>query len=257
MSHDHVSIAEVDLSRAWAQTLLTVADLPDRKAFHTITSIADVTGQDSSLRQMAEELLSERNLDGIDTVANTLFPAAMAAAEPDPVRLGERYLRLLPQLKKLDRRNDKGTYFQRLVGYPGPSGTTVNQLADLVRKLRVENESTRPKSARYEVSLEQPGTVPIFDPERDTSAMAFPCLSLLSFQLDHGQQLHTVAHYRSQYLLQRAYGNYLGIAGLMQYVATAAGLRPGRLTVVAGMATADRVNKALIGRVREALSTQA
>ncbi len=254
MSPDQVIVAESDLSRAWAQTLLAVAAHPDRKAFHTVTSIAEVTTQDGRLRQVADDLLSGRGLDGVDTVVNTLYPAAMAAVEPDPTRLGERYLRLLPQLKKFDSRNNKGTYFQRLVGYAGPDGTPVNQLAELVRKLGVETATGRPKSARYEVAIEQAGAVmPVVDAHRDTGAMAFPCLSLLSFQLDHGDTLHAVAHYRSQYLLQRGYGNYLGIAGLMQYVAAAASLRPGRLTVVTGMATADQMNRAQLDRVRLAL----
>ena len=256
MTDAQVVVAEANVSRAWAQTLLEVADRPGRKAFHTITSIGDVTCEDAAIRQVADELLADRELAGVDTVVNTLFPVALAAREPDPVRLGERYLRLLPLLQRLDSRNNKGTYVQRLVGYPGSAGTTVNQLAELVRKLGVEMATPGPKSARYEVGLEQPSTaLPVVDPARDTGAMAFPCLSLLSFQLDHREVLHTVAHYRSQYLLQRGYGNYLGIAGLMQYVAAAAGLRPGRLTVVAGMATADQVTNAHQRRLRDALNS--
>ena len=258
MSDDQVVITETDLSRAWAHTLLAVAARPGHRAFHTITSISDVTNQDAGVRHVADELLAERKLASVDTVANTLFPAAMAEAEPDPARLGARYLRLLPQLKILDHNNNKGTYFQRLVGYAGASGDPVNQIVELVRKLDVELAAPGPKSARYEVSLVQPSAaLPILDPERDTGAMAFPCLSLLSFQLDRRETLHAVAHYRSQYLLQRGYGNYLGIAGLMQYVAATAGLRPGRLTVVAGLAAADQVNKAQLARVRDALLSPA
>ena len=222
MSDDQVVITETDLSRAWAHTLLAVAARPGHRAFHTITSISDVTNQDAGVRHVA------------------------------------RYLRLLPQLKILDHNNNKGTYFQRLVGYAGASGDPVNQIVELVRKLDVELAAPGPKSARYEVSLAQPSAaLPILDPERDTGAMAFPCLSLLSFQLDRRETLHAVAHYRSQYLLQRGYGNYLGIAGLMQYVAATAGLRPGRLTVVAGLAAADQVNKAQLARVRDALLSPA
>lgn len=43
----------------------------------------------------------------------------------------------------------------------------------------------------------------------------------------------------------------------MQYVAATAGLRPGRLTVVAGLAAADQVNKAQLARVRDALLSPA
>lgn len=251
-----VFVKDETLGRAWARTILTVGQAPKRKAFHTVTRIEDVTGEDATIRRVADELLAERALASIDTVANTLFPAAMAALEPDPVRLGQRYLRLLPQLKRLDPANAKGTYFQRLVGYDGPAGTSINQLADLVRRLKVEAATRGPKSARYEIGIDTPtaAALAVHDPGRDTSAMAFPCLSLLSFQLERGQILHAVAHYRSQYLLQRGYGNYLGLAGLIRYVAAAAELRPGRLTVVAGLAAADRMNKTGLARIRGILS---
>ena len=248
-----VTVAEANLSRAWAATLLAVAEIPEKKAFHTVTRIADVTGEEPPIRGLADALLAERSLDDVDTVQNTLFPAAMAAHEPDPSQLGTRYLELLPVLRRLDRRNAKGTYFGRIVGYPGPSGKRINQLTELVRRLTVENANPGPKQARYEVNISPASVpVPIVDPERDTSAMAFPCLSLLSFQLDHGT-LHTLAQYRSQYLLQRGYGNYLAIAGLMRYVAAAAGLTTGQLTVVGGLAAADKTRKADLPRIRAVL----
>ena len=68
--------------------------------------------------------------------------------------------------------------------------------------------------------------------------MDFPCLSFCSFQLDH-DRLHLTAHYRSQYLLQRGYGNYLGLARLQAYVAAVVGIQPGQLLVVAGLAHAE------------------
>lgn len=248
-----VTVSAANLSRAWAETILAVAEIPGRKAFHTVTRIADVTDEEPTIRRLADALLAEHSLDGVDTVQNTLFPAAMAAQDPDPARLGTRYLQLLPFLRRLDRNNAKGTYFSRIVGYPGPSGVPLNQLAELVRRLTVEGATRGPKAARYEVNIDVPSVaMPIVDPERDTSAMAFPCLSLLSFQLDHGR-LHTLAHYRSHYLLQRGYGNYLAIAGLMRYVAAAAGLTTGQLTVTAGQAAADQVRSADLPRIRAVL----
>ena len=87
--------------------------------------------------------------------------------------------------------------------------------------------------------------MPVFDPAHDTSAMAFPCLSFLSFQLDKSD-LHVVAHYRSQYLVERGYGNYLGIVNLLRYVADQVGLIPGGVTIVVGLAHADRLRRDLI-----------
>ena len=47
--------------------------------------------------------------------------------------------------------------------------------------------------------------------------MGFPCLSFCSFQLD-GDTLHMIAQYRYQYLIERGYGNYLGLGQLLGYV---------------------------------------
>jgi thymidylate synthase len=185
-------------------------------------------------------------------VANTIFPAALARQNSDPVTLGARYRNLVPQLKRLDSNNSKGTYFQRLVDYPSADGNSVNQLARIIQTLDTERSNRGPKRARYEVLLSVPdldGTVPIVVPERDTSAMAFPCLSLLSFQLD-GSRLHAVAHYRSQYMVQRGYGNYLGISRLLTYIADRAGISPGSLTVVVGLAHADHLRKDLASSLR-------
>lgn len=49
-------------------------------------------------------------------------------------------------------------------------------------------------------------------------------------------QLDCLALYRYQDLMLKGYGNYLGLAELQRYIATATGFLPGELTVVAGHA---------------------
>jgi thymidylate synthase len=101
-----------------------------------------------------------------------------------------------------------------------------------VDKLRCEIGSSR-RSSRYECS--------VYHPETDSNrAMGFPCLSSVAFHLDCGEQtLHLAATYRNQHLVERGYGNYLGLSRLRDYVAVAAGLASGELMVVAGHARAD------------------
>ncbi len=72
MTRHPVIVAEPNLGRAWARTLLAVAAQPNRKAFHTITSITDVTSPDLAVRQVVDQLLVERHLAGVETVTNTL-----------------------------------------------------------------------------------------------------------------------------------------------------------------------------------------
>lgn len=259
-------VSAATLSDAWLETLVQVAATPDRKLFHTVTQITDPTAENSAVRAVADGLLAERGDQPIETVANTLFPAHLAATSRDPAHLAARYRAAYPTIKRIHKSNRRGTYFGRLVDYPSAAGS-LDQLSSLIRKLNQELAGDRPKGARYEVPIasgvqnpndptrqetdapedgfaEDPtAALPIHAADRDTSPMDFPCLSFCSFQLDHGR-LHLVTHYRSQYLVQRGYGNYLGLARLQSYVAGLVGpepgqVQPGQLLVVAGLAHAD------------------
>jgi hypothetical protein len=271
---EFVTVVADDLARAWLDTILDVAAQPDQKAFHVVTRIRN-SGDDGEQRihHAASDLLVRLDRQPVDTVANTIFPAAMARQTPDVDALAARYENLYPQLRRLDSQNRYGTYFHRLVAYPGPNGP-VNQLAKVIGNLTSELANRSPKRARYEVSLETPGeagdgtdetlapdhepvgseavataATPILTPGKDNRMAGFPCLSFLSYQHD-GTNLHAVAHYRSQFLLARGLGNYLGIARLQRYVAERVGLEPGTLTVVVGHAYADQLKKPTLAQLQ-------
>lgn len=63
--------------------------------------------------------------------------------------------------------------------------------------------------------------------------MSFPCLAHLSVHL-HERKVHLQAIYRNEYLVGRAYGNYLGLAELQVYIAHHAGAAPGELLMTLG-----------------------
>lgn len=240
-----------NLSLAWARTLVSVGDAPDHKAVHVITRIDDPTAEDPQIRQLADGLLAGLDCRPVETVANTLFPHAMSLLTPDPEDLAARYLEALPTIRRLDRANARGTYFERLVNYPAPDGRRINQISEIIRRIGQERGYSGSKTARYEVGLEHfSESIPVQEPSRDTSPMDFPCLSLLSFQLDHGDRLHVVAHYRSHYLIERAYGNYLAIGRLLGYICRRAGITPGAMTVVAGYAQVDHHKASRIETIR-------
>lgn len=249
-----------NLSEAWARTVVAVSRAHEKhKAFHVVTRISDPTAEDERIREMADGILAERDMAPITTVANTLFPHALARRTPDPEDLGKRYMALLPTLQRLDRENRRGTYFERLVNYETSTGP-LNQLAELIRRLKQElavpaKSQTGPKSARYEVPLEElSANLPVSEAEHDTNPIGFPCLTLLSFQLDD-DRLHVLAHYRSHYLFQRAYGNYLAVCRLLRYVCDQTGLGVGQATVVAGYAKVDQFRKGSVRVLDEYLNT--
>jgi len=55
-------------------------------------------------------------------------------------------------------------------------------------------------------------------------------MSSLSFHIE-GDQLRLSATYRNQYYIQRALGNFVGLAELQRFVAREAGMQQGILTV--------------------------
>lgn len=232
-------VAARDLSTAWLETVAMVQEGPGRKMFHTFTSIDEPLAERPDIRDACDTLLADWNRPDVKRVANTIFPAAMAASSPTPEALAERYRATYDTLRRFPG-NAKGTYFGRIVAYPGEHGPR-DQLSGLIDKLRREAEDARSMSARYELGITAPDTdvsTPIHTPDRDNGRRAFPCLSMCSFQLDN-DRVHLLAQYRYEYLIEKAYGNYLGLARLLEYVATAAELAPGRLTVVAGRIHVD------------------
>ena len=259
-------ITGASVSEAWLNAVVALRGMRERTACHLVVRVTDPVAENAGVRAAADELSAQLGYPSVRTVANTIFPQQLARFCRDVTELGDRYRAMYPTIRSLVKANRHGTYFGRLVAYPDGSDAGFDQLADLIRKLGVELLAPGPKSARYEIDLEAPApaptttptadppadgedpapdpglvaglAAPVYVPGSDTSPMGFPCLSFCSFQLDHGV-LHLVAHYRRQHLIERGYGNYLGLGQLLGYVAEQVGLEPGQLMVVAGVATVD------------------
>ena len=81
----------------------------------------------------------------------------------------------------------------------------------------------------------------VFDPGSDHSAAAqlgFPCLQHVTFApTDEGLTVN--GFYATQYLVERAYGNYVGLCRLGQFVAHEIQLPLVRMTCFTGIAECD------------------
>jgi thymidylate synthase len=233
-------IAGDHLSTAWLEAVKQCYDTPTAKAVHLILRIADPTAEDMTVRAAAQGLIDDwnrrhqpsRHMYDVLTTRNTIFPASWAARYPEPEKLAEYYRARYARLRSHETGNRFGTYFGRLVAYPRESkhDDTADQLSTLVAKLRQELKGGRPKSSRYEVN--------VFSERYDTNTMSFPCLAHVSFHLHQGQ-VHEQAVYRNEYLVGRAYGNYLGLAQLQEYIAAACGADVGELLVTVGHVELD------------------
>ncbi len=246
-----------DVSTAWRRACHQLIALPEAKGYHTLVRIADPCREDPEVRAALERLRLAKAKQPMEAVVNTVFPVALAATSKDHDHLVQRYTALYPRLRAAERRNVYGTYFGRLVCYPNGTGTPVDQLGALIARLRKISSSSQWKAV-YEIgtayvtdgnetpdSMEaidgdsgnEPPDLPVRIPAGDTQVLDFPCLSHLSFQLDgRTGTVHTAAYYRSHYMFDRAYGNYLALGQLNRWVAQQAGLVPGALSVMSGVA---------------------
>lgn len=253
MSNDREIFART-VSGAWLAALEAMLAIPAHAAIHFAVRVADPSAaEDIAIRAVADRLLARGRLQSITSVRNTIFPAAWARRLPDPNELAAHYREHYPTLRRFPK-NKAGTYFGRLVAYPmgtdeGRHG--FDQLSDLLCKLRRESSITpgrtraRRLSSCYEVNIWKPGDLP--------SGMGFPCMSHLSFHLVGGR-LHLLAQYRNQFLIERAYGNYLGLAQLLSYISAAVGLKPGELMVLASHASLDTHPQVSITAIRAAVA---
>lgn len=225
--HDRYVVAPT-LSEAWLDAVRLLHGTRGGKAVHLLVRITQPPAEISTIRAAAQDLIDTWNagrtkqMPHIETTRNTIFPASWAQRHPEPADLAAYYQERYVALRRHSRDNARGTYFGRIVAYPRDAAETDcgDQLADTVRKVRAELSGRRPKSSRYEVN--------IYSEQHDTSPMSFPCLAHLSFHV-HDGQLHQQAVYRNEVLVGRAYGNYLGLAELQQYVAQACDLQVGEL----------------------------
>ena len=218
MSNSSMLVEEHNLSVAWAKVFLRV--LQAGEISPVVVAIKDV-GQEGpaeipEIRNALDDLLEA---DGkglsVNTVANTIFPT-MWNPDADRQELYERYLRILPRLRK-HRGNRYGLYFQRLISYGadkhGKGG--VNQLEQIIQTWHKGNHRRTALQAG------------LFDPMRDHTnqpVRGFPCLQQVSFARCGQSGLSITGYYATQYVVERAYGNYLGLCRLGRFMAQEMGL---------------------------------
>jgi hypothetical protein len=226
-------VEERNLSIAWGRGLRLSSARGNSEAVPLIVAITgfDEHGnveENEGIRSALETLLAADGKQGIETVANTIFPRSLWNPAAPRVLVFERYLGILPRIRRATRKNARGIYFERMIT-GGPSGHE-NQL-----EFGVGTYLSR-KGVRRSVLQ-----VAIFDPSRDHSAAAqlgFPCLQHVTFApSDRGLSVN--AFYAAQYMVERAYGNYLGLCRLGQFVAHEMELQLVRLTCFTGIAECE------------------
>ncbi len=117
-----ISVEADNVSTGWLAIARRLDNEPKRKAIHTMTRIANPVSDHPLVRSAMDEVLAAGNKQSVETVANTIFPEAIARTSVDHDTLVDRYVRMYPTLKKRFHKNGQGTYFGRLIQYRAPKG---------------------------------------------------------------------------------------------------------------------------------------
>jgi hypothetical protein len=234
-------IIEQNLSIAWARAFLGVLDnsITDSLTVAIRRIETELPAEDSQIRERLDSVLSERKLPTVDQTALAIVPYKrwLRFGRPPVAKLADYYLKkMLPRLKALSTKNRRGTYFERLVNYSGARRKdgqtevhTVNQLDHVISiwKKRA-GKGARPRQSALQLTC--------FDPAKDHTGSAlagFPCLQQISLTYSEEGTLEINGYYPTQYIFDRAYGNYLGLCQLGHVIANELGARLTGLTCFA------------------------
>jgi len=252
-------VNETDLSRAWAKVFLRILDGRGSEVSPLVLSLTgfDEQGQlaeMASVRQALDQALKQKRKISVEDVAYTIFPERLwQISGRDRTRLFALYRDVFPRYVAMNRRaNGRGLYFERLTMFGGNVPCNGNQLEWILSQY---NSRSGIRDSMFQAA--------VFDPARDHIANArvgFPCLQHVSF-VPTADGLVVNAFYATQYVFDKAYGNYLGLAQLGAFMAHEMGLRLARLNVTVGVAKIDGVSKSdailkpIIAAARTALLT--
>jgi hypothetical protein len=233
-----------------------------RTAMNLVLEIAkplEISAADRLVMQQVDKALGARGLT-LRTVAGTIFPLDVYRRYGRP----QFYDRYKEMLKRGKAPGTWGTYAMRMIDRAGREpGTRINPLDTLIGRLSEAGQPQKPAGGKksfvtaYELGVADPeqdlaihasnpsggGDVPTYDPAIDGNEwMGFPCLSHVTFKrvpTEKGHRVNLTAVYRSHHYCARALGNLIGLAQLLSFVATEAGLEAGTLTCLSSYAELD------------------
>jgi hypothetical protein len=227
-----------NLSLAWGAALKEVVARRNGAAVPLLVSVFGFTGElpaeTESIRAALNGLLKTHGCPSCDETGSTIFPYRYWNSMGRPVRqmLYDWYLlRRLPRMKALDPKNAYGTYFERMIASTGVKRKGRKQTLKGTNQLEFVIELCSKYLKRGHLPRQSALQLSIFDPAKDHTGQAlrgFPCLQQVSVSCTR-TDVTINAFYPVQYMFERAYGNYLGLAHLGHFVAHELGLRMTRL----------------------------
>ena len=235
-------IEETNLSVAWGKAFLEA--LRANEISPLVVVINDLDNAEPpeipNIRNALDATLKTHKGLSCDKVANTIFPYSLWNPKVSRDKLYERYLEIFSRVQK-NRRNQHGVYFHRLIcfGYDRRKKNGKNQLPLFCD----ENKKKEVNQLEHIIETWERGNhrrtalqASVFDPYKDHShsrRRGFPCLQQVTFAKTGRDGLVVTGFYATQYIFERAYGNYLGLCRLGHFMACEMNLKLSKVVCIA------------------------
>lgn len=226
--------SQPDCASAWLAAVRLVDAQTGHHAHNVIIDVADPTARASLADPMValvDGFLADHEKKPIETVANTIFPSGLYTRYGAPAFFDRFRDNVLPKVRRSE--GWSGYYFERMMQLPQIGGEPINQIWEMVERLRNPNVRALNK---FELS--------VFDPARDVNDSPYggQCLSFASMKLigkGGDRRLAMTAMYRNHFYIEKLLGNIIGLGRLLAFIAKEGGVGIGPLTIVSTHAEID------------------
>lgn len=223
-----VVVEDENISCAWFRAFAALTEPGVAEISPLVVNIQIPAGTPSgdipAVQRELDAALAAAGKPSCHTVANTIFPLHLWRRDGNRDDFFRRYLTVRQRQRR--RRGFRESYFDRLIAF-GPEGGGRNQLDYIISTFRRGNHRRSALQAS------------VFDPRRDQTDQrqrGFPCLQQVSFMPQGDGGFCVTGFYAMQYIFNRAYGNYLGLCRLGDFVAQELGYKLTKMVCIAAVA---------------------
>lgn len=234
-------------AEAWLQSARHLLNEKER-IYNLIVEVQEPGYEDAATKAVerrVDAFLAEHKCLPVQTVADTIFPAAEYMSG-GLEKVFKYPTDVYPHIKRV-KANAWGTYALRMTERKCADGQTINPLELAINKMKAalavaDRVHNGPPRAVYELDMTMaPLELKLYDAENDyDNGRGGQCLSHVSLKLGPNHELYLTAIYRYQFFIQKALGNFKGLARLQACIARECGIGVGPLVCHATLASLEK-----------------
>jgi hypothetical protein len=226
---------------AWLKAAEFLAKAKGKPAYNVVMGVEHpdrITSAGRTICEQVDSFLQEHGRAPLSTIAGTIFPGGLYW-HSGAKGVFEEYKKIYPLISDgwgtyafRTQNKSVGSSKKTKASNNGQAPDPINPLEKVIEKIKKHATTTHLK-AIYELSLvrgEDYFEISTYEGDTDhTLTLKHPCLSHLSFKLTRDHKVMLTALYRSQFIVEKALGNLMGLGQLLWFVAAETGMEVGPL----------------------------